>query len=164
MDIYNYLTQQQILDVKERINSGCLFFQKNYVKRDNPFSCMRRKHCLTAEVLYEFAPNQLISTSEFRSDIIHYGLQNKMTQPEISTDKAIFHIYSDGADLKNAVIKDRCMKYNTNLEAPIFFVFRFCVDKNYQLLSVEAVFFDNDANVSDKTVVYKRTKVVNMAG
>lgn len=66
---------------------------------------MRHKHTLTSAVLSGFAPNAL-KIDGITSETVNYGLQDKLAQPELKTQNAVFQIYSNGSDLKGNLIQN----------------------------------------------------------
>lgn len=87
-----------------------------------PYCVMRKKHNVTGLMLSAFAPDRFEHANIIVIDI-YYGLNNKMSQPELKVDDSIIQIYSDGYDRKNKVVIDRCQRYNYSDESrPLFLI------------------------------------------
>lgn len=126
MDINNLLTKEQISTVCRIINEQCRLFaamEDNYDELFyEPYTTYRRSHSLTSAVLSGFAPKRLDDEGLTAVDI-YYGLNNRLSQPEIYTDSSVFHIYSSGSDLKGKRILELAEMMNADLNMPpVFFL------------------------------------------
>lgn len=152
MDIYNYLTKGQLIAIQKIIYNRCLEYRKMNKMYYEPYTTMRVKHGLTSAVLSGFSPTNIRIEGLITEDV-YYGLNNKLCQPEIRSDRAVFHIYSDGADLENGLIIQRCKEYNNNFDAPIYFVIQFKASSQ-KLSWIKILFFDSKARIIEETIVY----------
>lgn len=85
-----------------------------------PYVEMRRKHNVTGLLLSAFAPDRF-KHEGFEITDLKYGLNNKLSQPELRVDNAIIQVYSSGSNLKGTVIGERCAEYNKDdLSRPQF--------------------------------------------
>lgn len=162
MDIYNYLTKGQLLAIQKIISYRCLEYRKMNKMYYEPYTTMRVKHGLTSAVLSGFSPANM-EIEGLKSEDVYYGLNNKLCQPEIISDRAVFHIYSDGSDLKNGLILKRCEEYNNNFDAPIYFIVRFKANLQ-KLFWIKILFLDSSARIIEETIVYDtRKKLIQIA-
>ncbi|MBP3272475.1 MAG: hypothetical protein J6M17_09670 [Ruminococcus sp.] len=153
MNILNYLTQDQLDEIIEVIKDRCNRFRTVEDLFYEPYTCMRAKHTLTSAVISGFSPNDL-EIEGLSSKNVFYGIGNKMAQPEISNENAIFQIYSDGASLENQVIKDRCADYNSDNTPPIFFIIRYKANRKNLLKSIDVCFLNKDATIIETHNIY----------
>lgn len=153
MNILSFITQVQLVEIIHIIKDRCERFHNVDDLFYEPYTCMRAKHSLTSAVISGFSPKYL-SIEGLNSKDVYYGIGDQMSQPEISSEKAVFQIYSDGATLENQVIKDRCAKYNSDNTPPIFFVIQYKANKMYQLKSINVCFFDKNATLIETHNIY----------
>lgn len=153
MNILNYLTQVQLNEIIAVIKDRCNRFRTVENLFYEPYTCMRAKHTLTSAVISGFSPDDL-EIEGLSSTNVFYGIGNKMAQPEISNENAIFQIYSDGASLDNQVIKDRCSDYNSDSTPPIFFIIRYKANRKNILKSIDVCFLNKDATIIETHNIY----------
>ena len=122
MSIEDYLSLDQIRGIIEVIKHRCLMFKQYNELLYKPYAANRAKHCLTGVVISGFSP-KFINIPGLKSEDVYYGLMDRLCQPEIRCDKAVFHIYSNGSKLNNKVIIDRCRKINATDIPPVFFCY-----------------------------------------
>jgi hypothetical protein len=142
--------QEQIVSIMKRqldkLNqSGSVFY--------GPYVRTRKKYLATGAVLSGFAPGKFHVDGVSSVDL-DYGLNNQLCQPELSCEKGIFHIYSDGSQRDGLKVKERCKSMNDNTtEPPVFFMVVFSLTKNGKLKRVELHLPDKSGNdVSQKTI------------
>lgn len=154
LELLKYITQSQIDCIISKIKERCNKFRDFDDLFYEPYSKMRKKHSLTLAVISAFSPRDL-DIKGLSCEDVNYGINDKMSQPELRSKNAIFHIYSDSADLKNKLIKSRCEEYNMNDETPIFFAMQFSVNGNGYLKELYVHYFDNKAQVVKTEIVWK---------
>ena len=163
MTINSLLSESQQNKIVEIIKKQCRKYQ-NFMKQKqilfyDPYTSMRRKYDLTSAVISGFSPDSF-NVEELSVQDLNYGLNNKLCQPELRSQNGIFHIYSNGSDLKGQKIKERCREYNENLrEYPVFFVIVFSAETDAKLQKVEIKLFNSDANIIESYTIYKKEKL-----
>lgn len=158
------LTNQQKSKIIEIIKSQCRRFQSIEKQYDDlfyePYSNMRHKHSVTAAIISGFAPGKF-QIEGITSKDLNYGLQDKLVQPELSCEKGVFHIYSDGSDLKGRKIFERCKEMNDSIESsPVFFLLIVSVTKDGQLNKIEICLPDKEACIVERINIYVKEKIV----
>ncbi len=152
--------QTQIIDI---IKGQCRKFQNLERQYESifyePYTQMRQKHTATSAVLSGFAPGKFQIEGITSADL-NYGLNNKMTQPELHCDNGIFHIYSDGSDLKGKKILERCADMNTDISSPpVFFIIIVFIDKKGKLDKIEICLPNKDGTIADRKLIYECSKI-----
>jgi len=167
MDLDCYLTKTQQHKIIETIANCCRRFQA--FEREykglfhEPYTVMRHKHALTSAVLSGFAPGTM-DIDGITTETVQYGLGCKLAQPELRTQNAVFHIYSNGSTLKGRLISDRCKVYNTDLNTlPIFFIIVFHATNKGALKKIEVCYLDENASIKSKETIYTAPKIQLMA-
>ena len=161
MSIEDYLSLNQIRGIIEVIKHRCLMFKQYNELLYKPYAANRAKHCLTGVVISGFSP-KFINIPGLKSEDVYYGLMNRLCQPEIRCDKAVFHIYSNGSKLNNKVIIDRCRKINATDIPPVFFIIQFYASEDGTLQSIKAKYFDSKARVIHTESIYQAAKVIKL--
>lgn len=152
------LTKEQqdsiVAIIKMQFERFALFEAQSLELFYQPYTKMRKKHNLTSAVISGFAPDRLNLEGITVSDL-NYGLYGKMSQPELSCENGVFHIYSSGSDLKGAKIYERCGQYNLNLEEiPLFFIIVFHTSEIGNLTRVEMHLPDSNACIQETLLLY----------
>lgn len=167
MEINEYINLSQQKEIVRIIVDRCRRFkalEQQYTSLFyEPYTVMRKKHTLTSAVISGFAPKndgeEIIDG--ITSTTIYYG-QN-MAQPELRTHNAIFHIYSDSASQKTAVVQDRCKLYNSNLSnPPIFLLIIFKASKSGELHGIDICLPDETGNIMERYSIYDRPSLVSL--
>ena len=121
---------------------------------------MRHKHSVTTAIISGFAPGKF-QIEGITSKDLNYGLRDKLVQPELSCEKGVFHIYSDGSDLKGRKIFERCKEMNDSIESPpVFFLLIVSVTKDGQLNKIEICLPDKEACIVERINIYVKEKIV----
>lgn len=166
MDVCKYInTAQQesiIRIITERCRRFKAFEQQFSSLFYDPYTTMRKKHTLTSAVISGFAPNddgeEIIDG--ITSTTIYYGRNNKMAQPELRTENAVFHVYSDGASQKTDVVKTRCELYNSDLsKPPIFLLVIFRASKKGELYGIDICLPNTSGEIIERHAIYSQPKV-----
>ena len=168
MNIDDYLTKTQQQQIAAVIGERCRRFRsfekQFYALFFEPYTVMRHKHTLTSAVLSGFAPNAL-KIDGITSETVNYGLQDKLAQPELKTQNAVFQIYSNGSDLKGNLIQKRCQEFNgKDACGPIFFLIVFYATGKGELKRIEACFLDAEAQITERQTIYSIPSIKSMAG
>lgn len=138
MSIYNYLTHEQVDKIKTIIRSQCDEAARKETREAIRISQAvydrlkkgRKAHDITADVYVGFFyPENRIEGLDL--SIVENGIYS---QPELTTDRAIVHIYHQSNSLNSKLVKDRAAKPGKS-----FFCIRFAVDKSFHLKTIEAV-------------------------
>ena len=147
MIIYDYVSKEQISDICEIIKKQCESFKKaNENLYYEPYTTMRQKHQLTSAVLTGFAPDRC-SIEGFVVNDINYGIRGLMALPELSNKNVIIQVYSNNASFNNKLIKNRCEKYNSDLNTlPVFLIVVFNATKEGTLRGIEMRFLNHNAD------------------
>lgn len=158
------LNSQQKSRIVEIIQERCRRFQSLEDQYDNlfyePYTKMRHKHAATSAIISGFAPGKF-HIDGITSEDLNYGLNNQMAQPELHCENGIFHIYSDGSDLKGKKIIDCCKKMNSDItKPPVFFLVIVFISKKGVLKKVEVCLPKQDGSIHSREIIYKRPKVV----
>lgn len=155
MNIYDYVNERQVKEIVNTIIECCNNYNQCKEMEDKlfyePYCKKRRKHALTSAVISGFSPSRL-KVSGFTVTDVKYGLD--MTQPELCSENAIIHIYSNGSDLKNNIIKKRCQMYNLDMNKPIFLIVQFHANDKGILNKIEFRYLDSNANKKERIEVY----------
>ncbi len=166
--IDNLLSQSQIDIIVATISSRCNAYRELEKRVQSfyyePYTTVRRKENLTSAVLSGFAPGKFQTTDITPTDI-NYGLNDKLCQPELHTDKAILQIYSDGAvPLNNQIVKARCEEYNgEELSSKRFLLVIFHASKEGVLNSVEVLYPNSKCAIIERKEVYTKPILVKKA-
>ncbi len=162
MNLLDYITEEQKKSIIDIIIGRCRMFKeidtRYHSQMYEPYSTMRKKHGLTPFVLSGFAPN-VMNIDGLNVRDVNYGLNDKMTQPEVYNNSSVIHIYSDGSNLKSDEIKEKCKIYNDSQENPIFFIIRFTAKDDGTLKKIEVLFLDSNAKIYEKQEIYKVPKL-----
>lgn len=158
------LTLQQKLEIVEIIKDRCRRFQSFENQYENlfyePYTQMRHKHAATSAIISGFAPGKF-HIDGITSEDLNYGLNDKLVQPELHCQKGIFHIYSDGSDLKGKKIIERCREMNSDITTPpVFFLVIVFMSKNGVLDKVEVRLPKEDGTIHSREVIYERPQMV----
>lgn len=166
MNIYNYINVTQQETIIKIIADRCMRF-KSFEQQYgslfyDPYTTMRKKHTLTSAVISGFAPNndgeEIISG--VTSTTIYYGTNDKMAQPELRTENAVFHIYSDGASQKTNVVKTRCSLYNSDFSTtPIFLLIIFRASKKGDLYGIDICIPNAEGTIIKRHEIYSQPKI-----
>ncbi len=125
-----------------------------------PYTQMRHKHSATSAVISGFAPGKF-QIDGITSTDLNYGLNDKLVQPELRCEKGIFHIYSDGSDLKGKKILERCKELNDDITTPpLFFLIIVSIDKKGNLNKIDIWLPNKDAEIVDKATIYEKQKLI----
>ena len=166
MRIENHITDIQINAIVKSINEACLEYRKyESIRRKifyEPYTIMRKKHDITSAVLSAFAPKRC-RVPGFKVKDIKYGLHNKLVQPELESDKAIVHFYSNSSNLDGKPIKKCSDLYNRDLEnKKLFIIFVFSVTKKGFLSKLTLNIPNNEGKIVESHVVYERNTKFKM--
>ena len=158
------LTLQQKFQIVEIIKDRCKRFQFFENQYENlfyePYTQMRHKHTVTSAIISGFAPGKF-HINGITSEDLNYGLNDKLVQPELHCQKGIFHIYSDGSDLKGKKIIEHCKEMNSDItEPPVFFLLIVFVNNDGVLNKVEVRLPKEDGTIHSREVIYESPKVV----
>ena len=153
MDIKEILSESQIISIVKIIRDRCrLFYERNEDLYYNPYAMMRKKHALTCAILTGFAPMNM-KIEGLASRDVNYGLQNKMCQPELYNENAVFHIYSNNVNIeKNNLVRTRCEQLNRDIEntKPNFYIIRFKTNGSDQLVGLTLLLPNKDVRIIDE--------------
>ena len=168
MNVDDYLTKVQQQEITTIIAERCRRFRSFEKQFDSlffePYTVMRHKHTLTSAVLSGFAPNAF-NIDGITSETVNYGLQDKLAQPELKTQNAVFQIYSNGSDLKGNLIKRRCEALNGEDSCgQIFFLIVFYATGKGELKQIEACFLNAEAQITERQTIYSIPSIKSMAG
>lgn len=160
------LTVEQEQLIVEIIKTQCRRYQHLEQERTSlfyePYTQMRKKHEVTSAVISGFAPGR-IDIEGIQSTDLDYGLHDKLAQPELRCENGIFHIYSDGSDLKGKKILERCEAMNTDVShPPLFFVIVFFVSDDGVLKKIEMRLPNKDGKIIEKRDIYRKPKITAM--
>ena len=134
--------------------SGTLFYE--------PYTKMRQKYSVTAAILSGFAPGQFQIEGITSADL-NYGLNGGLAQPELSCESGIFHIYSDGSNLKGKKIAERCKEMNSSINSPpVFFLLIVTVSEGGQLNRVEICLPDQNGEIVSRKSIYAKEKIISI--
>ncbi len=165
MNIYNYINAAQQKAIIKIITERCRRFRSFEQKYSSlfydPYTTMRKKHTLTSAVISGFAPNNEEEIIDgVTSTTIYYGRYDKMAQPELKTENAVFHVYSDGASQKTNVVKTRCKLYNSDLSTtPIFLLVIFRASKKGDLYGIDICIPNIDGKIIERHEIYSKPKL-----
>lgn len=121
---------------------------------------MRHKHAVTSAIISGFAPGKF-HVNGIESTDINYGLNGKMCQPELTCEKGVFHIYSDGSDLKGKTILERCKRMNADINiTPLFFIIVVAVTNDGVLHKIKICLPNKDGFIVDTEIIYDRPKLI----
>lgn len=153
MDIKEILSESQINCIVNIIRDRCrLFHEKNEDLYYNPYVIMRKQHALTGAVLTGFAPMNM-QIEGLASRDVNYGPQNKMCQPELYNENAVFQIYSNKANIeKNNLVRTKCEQLNRDIEntKPNFYIIRFKTNGSDQLVGLTLLLPNKDVQIIDE--------------
>ncbi len=157
--IENLLTEYQKRKVIEIVKTQCRRFQAYEIEKDRifyePYTNMRQKYSATSAVISGFAPGRF-QIEGIKAVDLNYGLHNLLAQPELHCEMGVFHIYSDGSDLKGKKILERCKELNSNLDsAPVFFLIIVSVSKSGVLRKIEMCLPDKDGEIIRRERIYE---------
>ncbi len=164
--IESLLTKTQQEQIIKTIQSQCLRYQSFERQAEalyyEPYTNIRKKYSVTSAVISGFAPGRCKIDEVTVSDL-NYGLQGKLSQPELYSANGVFHIYSDGSDLKGKRIKELSERYNGDLSStPVFFLIVFSADKEGQLNKIEIRLPDATAQKYQKKVIYSSSNLISI--
>jgi len=159
MEANDFLTTKQQKEIVNAIIDRCRRYKSLEEQFDSlfykPYTKMREKHLLTSAVLSAFSPMEL-SIDGIKSNDIYYGLNNNLSQPELICDRGIFHIYSDGSNLKGNRITELSAKYNEDtMHTPVFFIIVFTADNSCNLTKVELCALDKNGSITERIMIYE---------
>lgn len=122
--INRLLTTQQEYEIVAIIKRQCQRFQKLKNQYDSlfyePYTQMRHKHTVTSAIISGFASGRF-QIEGITSIDLKYGLNNMLVQPELTCKNGVFHIYSDGSNLKGKKILEHCNEMNGSTDSlPLF--------------------------------------------
>ena len=138
MSIYDYLTYKQVNKIKSIIISQCDEAARKETKEAMRISQAvydrlkkgRKAHDITADVYIGFFyPENYIEGLNL--SVVNNGIYS---QPELTTEQAIFHIYHQSNPLNSKLVMERA-----STPGKRFFCIRFRVDKTFHLRTIEAV-------------------------
>lgn len=162
MDLENYITTKQQHEICSIIQTQCRRFQEK--EREfrslfyEPYISMRQKYLVTAVVLSGFTPHTAITGFEIST--IHYGLHDKLAQPELKSERAILQIYSSSSKLNARVFKERCATYNEDFSTlPVFISIVFHADEKGNLRKINAILPNKDGIQVEQFSLYTRPKL-----
>ena len=153
------LTLAQQNSILEIIKAQCARYQEFENQYETlfytPYTQMRHKYSATSAVISGFAPERL-HIDGIASRNLNYGLNDMLVQPELSCEMGIFHIYSDGSDLKGKKIKERCREMNGDFSSPpLFFLLIVSVGKTGKLGKVELCLPDSGGVIVKRKTIYE---------
>ena len=160
------LTDSQKEQIVKIIRTQCNRFQTFENQFESlfydPYTQMRHKHTVTSAIISGFAPGRF-QIDGISSVDLNYGLHDKLVQPELYCEKGIFHIYSDGSDLKGGKLLQRCKEMNDDLSnQPVFFLIIASVSKIGQLKKVELCLPNQQGTIIERSAIYQRQKIVGI--
>ena len=163
MMLNELLSEKQRIQITAIIKEQCRKFQNMEKQYESlfyePYTQMRHKHSATSAVLSGFAPDKF-QIEGITSSNLNYGLNGKMVQPELHCDNGIFHIYSDGSDLKGKKILERCAYMNSDIsKPPVFFILIVHIDKKGILNKIEICLPNQEGTIIDREQIYEYPKV-----
>lgn len=166
MNLEDFVDRKQQQEIITIIQTQCHRFQEQERQFQSlfygPYVTMRHKYSLTSAVLSGFTPNTAVSG--FQIDVVHYGLNDMLCQPELRSKKAIVQIYSDGSNLNSKVFKDRCAKYNHDLTTmPVFLPFVFYANVKQGLNRIIALLPDKEGKPVSQYSIYEMPKLAVMS-
>jgi len=161
--IEKLLSNHQKNEIVEIIKSQCRLFQEYEIERDSlfykPYTHMRQKHSVTSAILSGFAPDRF-QIEGIKVVDLNYGLRDKLVQPELQCEMGLFHIYSNGSDLKGAKILERCKELNKDIEtAPVFFLIIVSADKSGVLQKIDIYLPDDHGRIIRQERIYETPKL-----
>lgn len=156
--VENLLTKAQKTAIIGIITRQCRRFLEFGKQRDNlfyePYTQMRQKHTATSAVISGFAPGRF-QIDGIEAVDLNYGLKDKLVQPELRCERGVFHIYSDGSDLKGKKLLERCKEMNENLELPpVFFLIIVNMSKSGNLRRIEICLPDKNGAIIKRECIY----------
>lgn len=161
MNLYDLITESQIIQITDIIRNQCRLYDEKERAFENLFydryMKMRKKHDLTGAVISGFRTEKTKIDGLVISEI-KYGIG--YWQPEIKNNNTVIHIYSDTNNLKSNIIKQYCKKYNSDLETCPLYAFIIYKTNEYQLEDVTLVVPDSNGVELERFVLYKKTKVI----
>lgn len=167
MDITCLLTGEQKKQIISIIERNCYRFKTIQAQTESlfyePYTEMRQKYSVTSAIISGFAPGRY-DIRGISSSTVYYGLNNKLAQPELKCENGYFQIYSNGSDLKGAVIKERCQLYNHNLETtPVFFLLVVTVSKKGDLKKIDICLPDEDGIIVSRASIYEHKQIISVS-
>lgn len=157
--IGDLLTKTQIEQIVNVIEDRCRRFRSFEYQYESlfyePYTTMRHKHTVTSAVISGFAPGQC-HIEGITSRDLNYGLNDKLCQPELRCANGVFHIYSNGSDLKGKKIKERSKEYNFDItKTPLFFIIVVYIDQDGYFIAIDICVPNVDAKIVKRTTIYK---------
>ena len=157
------LSEKQRVQITNIIKEQCYRFQCLEMQCASffyePYTQMRHKHAATSAVLSGFAPGKF-QIEGITSTDLNYGLNKKMVQPELRCDNGIFHIYSNGSDLKGKMILERCADMIIDISSPpVFFILVVHIDKKGKLDKIEICLPNQEGTIVERGLIYECPKV-----
>ena len=157
------LSEKQRIQITAIVKDQCRRFQNLEKQYESlfyePYTQMRHKHTATSAVLSGFAPGKF-QIEGITSTDLNYGLNSKMAQPELHCDNGIFHIYSDGSDLRGKKILERCAEMNIDISSPpVFFILIVHIDKKGKLDKIEICLPNREGTIIERGLIYECPKV-----
>ena len=152
MSINDYLTSEQVRKIISIIKSQCDEASRKEIREsmrvpEEVYSRVkkgRKAHDITADVYMGFfyAENRI---EGLKLALINNGIYS---QPELTSDSVIIHIYHQSNMLDSKVVKERSATPGKD-----FFCIRFSVDKAYRLKTIEAVLLNGTDR--EKEMIYE---------
>ena len=148
--------------IKEQCKGFRVFKQKQNDLFYEPYTHMRHKYTVTSAVISGFAPGRN-NIDGITCEDLNYGLNDNLIQPELTCENGVFHIYSNGSDLKGKKIIERCREMNADLSTtPVFFMIIVHVTKEGILNKIEIRLPDINNNTICKKTIYEESKVIEL--
>lgn len=166
MELCDLITEEQ----KRRIVNLMLTndYEFSNITKSNPnlfysnYAYNRNGHQHTYAIISAFKEETKIDGMRVRE--IKYGLNSKMSQPELYNDKIIIHIYNKRYGEKSDLVKEYCKKYNSNLNIyPVYAQIEFSKNKLDRINKIELQLLDEKANVIDSMLLYVGVKLSKSA-
>ena len=133
--------------------------RKEYPELYDDFYIKGRRHSNTAAILAGFQENTFIPGMRIQKK--KYGRIH--WQPEITSDKAIIHIYSNEAGLNTNEIKKKCAQYNIMGSTKEYCIIQFFASKKGRLNRVDFIRLDRYANIYSRSAVYSYRRLTSVA-
>ncbi len=131
----------------------------DYPELYDDFYMKGRRHSNTAAVLAGFQENTVIPGMRIQKK--KYGRIH--WQPEITSDKAVLHIYSSEAGLNTDEIKKNCAQYNIMGSTKEYCIIQFFAGKKGRLNRVDFIRLDRYAKIYSRSTVYSYQRLTSVA-
>ena len=160
MELNDFLTNEQIIAIREIIRQRCTTYRELIAQLDRmcyaPYM-LGRRHDFTGVILSGFLPNTDVVPGMTITDV-KYG--RGLSQPELVGENIVLNIYNGSNPLNSQYIQEQCTTYNANLNArPLFGCILFETDKNYRLTKLTLQMLDQYANNIDEFVLYEAPRL-----